>query len=60
MLDTLRSLIGNHVNFVFCRRGRKREERGRDQFAKWLVDLGDKPVHFFDMDMTKRCSVPVM
>lgn len=22
-------------------------------FAKWLVQLQDKPVHFFDMDMTK-------
>lgn len=53
MLDTLKSLIGDHVNFVFVGEAGSGKSEIAINFAKWLVDLGDKPVHFFDMDMTK-------
>lgn len=53
MLDTLRSLIGDHVNFVFVGEAGSGKSEVAINFAKWLVELGDRPVHFFDMDMTK-------
>ncbi len=53
MLDTLKTLIGEHVNFVFVGEAGSGKSEIAINFAKWLVDLADKPVHFFDMDMTK-------
>lgn len=53
MLKALRDLIGNHVNFVFVGEAGSGKSEIAVNFAKWLVDLDEKPVHFFDMDMTK-------
>ncbi|MCD8045548.1 MAG: hypothetical protein LUE90_02635 [Clostridiales bacterium] len=53
MFDALRSLIGDHVNFVFLGEAGSGKSEVSLNFAKYLVDLGDKPVHYFDMDMTK-------
>lgn len=53
MLEALRELIGNHINFVFVGEAGSGKSEIAVNFAKWLVDLDEKPVHFFDMDMTK-------
>ncbi|MCD8364336.1 MAG: ATP-binding protein [Clostridiales bacterium] len=53
MFDALRSLIGDHVNFVFVGEAGSGKSEVSLNFARYLVDLGDKPVHYFDMDMTK-------
>ena len=53
MLDTLKELIGDHVNFVFVGEAGSGKSEIAINFARWLVQIADKPVHFFDMDMTK-------
>ncbi len=53
MFDALRSLIGDHINFVFVGEAGSGKSEVSLNFAKFLVELGDKPVHYFDMDMTK-------
>lgn len=53
MLEALRKLIGNHINFVFVGEAGRGKSEIAVNFAKWLVDLDEKTVHFFDMDMTK-------
>jgi len=53
MFDALRSLIGDHVNFVFVGEAGSGKSEVSLNFAKYLAELGDKPVHYFDMDMTK-------
>lgn len=53
MLEAVRELIGNHKNFVFVGEAGSGKSEISVNFAKWLVDLDEKPVHFFDMDMTK-------
>lgn len=53
MMDALRELIGNHKNFVFVGEAGSGKSEIAVNFAKWLADLNEKPVHFFDMDMTK-------
>lgn len=53
MLEALRKLIGNHINFVFVGEAGSGKSEIAVNFAKWLVDLDEKTVHFFDMDMTK-------
>lgn len=53
MLDTLKTLIGDHVNFVFVGEAGSGKSEVAINFAEWLVRLGTKDVHFFDMDMTK-------
>lgn len=53
MLEGLRELLGNHRNFVFVGEAGSGKSEIAINFAKWLVDMNDKPVHFFDMDMTK-------
>ena len=53
MLETLKTLIGNHVNFVFVGEAGSGKSEIAINFSKWLVELGTKEVHFFDMDMTK-------
>lgn len=53
MLNVLKNLIGDHVNFVFIGEAGSGKSEVAINFAGWLLELGDKPVHFFDMDMTK-------
>lgn len=53
MLEALRKLIGNHINFVFVGEAGSGKSEIAVNFAKWLVDRDEKTVHFFDMDMTK-------
>jgi hypothetical protein len=52
MVD-IRPLIGEHVNFIFVSEAGSGKSEIALNFAHWLKDLGDKPVHFFDLDMTK-------
>jgi len=40
-------------NFIFVGEAGSGKSEIAINFAKYLVDLGEKPVHFFDMDMTK-------
>lgn len=53
MTDTVRELIGTNINFVFVGEAGSGKSEIAINFAKWLVELREKPVHFFDMDMTK-------
>ncbi len=53
MFEELRSLIGNHVNFVFIGEAGSGKSEIALNFARYLIDLKDKPVHYFDLDMTK-------
>lgn len=43
----------NKANFIFVGEAGSGKSEIAINFAKYLVDLGEKPVHFFDMDMTK-------
>lgn len=43
----------NKSNFVFVGEAGSGKSEIAINFAKYLVDLNEKPVHFFDMDMTK-------
>lgn len=52
MID-IRPMIGNHVNFIFVGEAGSGKSEIALNFAHWLKALRDKPVHFFDMDMTK-------
>ena len=54
MLEALRKLIGNHINFVFVGEAGSGKSEIAVNFAKWLVDLDEKTVHFFDIDVYKR------
>ncbi|SHI85684.1 hypothetical protein [Parasporobacterium paucivorans] len=45
--------IMNKSNFIFVGEAGSGKSEIAINFAKYLVDVGDKPVHFFDMDMTK-------
>lgn len=53
MWNTFRELIGDNVNFVFVGEAGSGKSEIAVNFAAWLAKLDDKPVHFFDMDMTK-------
>ena len=53
MQEKLKKLIGDNINFVFVGEAGSGKSEISINFAKWLVQLQDKPVHFFDMDMTK-------
>jgi len=52
-MPDIKSLIGDHVNFIFVGEAGSGKSEIAINFAKWLVDLEEKPVAFFDMDMTK-------
>lgn len=52
MID-IRPMIGDHVNFIFVGEAGSGKSEIALNFAHWLKAIGDKPVHFFDMDMTK-------
>lgn len=43
----------NKTNFIFVGEAGSGKSEIAINFAKYLVDLNEKPVHFFDMDMTK-------
>lgn len=43
----------NKSNFIFVGEAGSGKSEIAINFAKYLVDLGGKPVHLFDMDMTK-------
>ena len=53
MKDTIRQLIGNTQNFIFLGEAGSGKSEISINFAMMLARFGDKPVHFFDMDMTK-------
>lgn len=53
MKEQLKALIGDHKNFIFVGEAGSGKSEISLNFAKWLQDLGERPVHFFDMDMTK-------
>lgn len=48
-----KKLTMNKFNFIFVGEAGSGKSEIAINFAKYLVDLNDKPVHFFDMDMTK-------
>lgn len=43
----------NKTNFIFVGEAGSGKSEIAINFAKYLADLNEKPVHFFDMDMTK-------
>jgi len=49
----LKSLIGTQKNFVFVGEAGSGKSELALNFAAQLHGLGERPVHFFDMDMTK-------
>lgn len=53
MCDFLKEMIAGKTNFVFVGEAGSGKSEIAINFAKYLVSLKDKPVHFFDMDMTK-------
>lgn len=53
MEDWMRQLVGERTNFLFLGEAGSGKSEIAINFARYLTQLGDKPVHFFDMDMTK-------
>lgn len=53
MKEFMRQLIGDRTNFVFLGEAGSGKSEIAINFARYLAELSDKPVHFFDMDMTK-------
>ncbi len=53
MKEFMKQLIGNRTNFVFLGEAGSGKSEIAINFARNLAELADKPVHFFDMDMTK-------
>jgi len=53
MNSEYKKLIMNKSNFIFLGEAGSGKSEIAINFAKYLVDLNEKPVHFFDMDMTK-------
>ncbi len=53
MCTFLKEMIAGKTNFIFVGEAGSGKSEIAINFAKYLVSLGDKPVHFFDMDMTK-------
>lgn len=48
-----RKYMRNKTNFIFVGEAGSGKSEIAINFAKYLADLNEKPVHFFDMDMTK-------
>lgn len=48
-----KEFTNNKSNFIFVGEAGSGKSEIAINFAKYLVDLNEKPVHFFDMDMTK-------
>ena len=53
MKELIRQLIGDKTNFVFLGEAGSGKSEIAINFARYLAELGDRPVHFFDLDMTK-------
>ena len=53
MFEQITDLIGTKTNFIFVGEAGSGKSEIAINFAKYLASLGNKPVHFFDMDMTK-------
>ncbi|MCU6761673.1 Uncharacterised protein [uncultured Roseburia sp.] len=53
MNDTFKKLIGDNHNFIFLGEAGSGKSEISINFAMLLAKIGDKPVHYFDMDMTK-------
>ena len=53
MRDFMKQLIGSRTNFVFLGEAGSGKSEIAINFAGYLAELSEKPVHFFDMDMTK-------
>lgn len=53
MKNELNIDIMNKTNFIFIGEAGSGKSEIAINFAKYLLEHGDKPVHFFDMDMTK-------
>lgn len=53
MSEAYKNLIKEKMNFIFIGEAGSGKSEIAINFAKYLVDLKEKPVHFFDMDMTK-------
>lgn len=53
MKDLMRQLAGEQTNFLFLGEAGSGKSEIAINFARFLTQLGEKPVHFFDLDMTK-------
>ena len=53
MNSKYKNFIMNKSNFIFVGEAGSGKSEIAINFAKYLADLNEKPVHFFDMDMTK-------
>lgn len=53
MFEQIKDLIGTKTNFIFVGEAGSGKSEIAINFAGYLAEHGDKPVHFFDMDMTK-------
>lgn len=53
MKEQLRQLIGDATNFIFLGEAGSGKSEVSLNFAVMLMELGGRPVHYFDMDMTK-------
>lgn len=53
MKELIRQLVGDKTNFVFLGEAGSGKSEIAINFARYLAELGGKPVHFFDLDMTK-------
>ena len=49
----IKKFIGDKCNFIFIGEAGSGKSEIAINFARYLAQIGDKPVHFFDMDMTK-------
>ena len=52
-MQNIQPLIGDCKNFIFVGEAGSGKSEIALNFAHWLKAIGDRPVHFFDMDMTK-------
>lgn len=53
MFEQILKQIDGKTNFIFVGEAGSGKSEIAINFARCLKELGDKPVHFFDMDMTK-------
>lgn len=53
MKNRYKNFTKNQSNFIFVGEAGSGKSEIAINVAKYLVDLGEKPVHLFDMDMTK-------
>lgn len=53
MKELIRQLVKDQTNFVFLGEAGSGKSEIAINFARYLAKLGEKPVHFFDLDMTK-------